>query len=610
MVSGQWPVASAKPQAITLFVPALRASSATAPLLPIPRALIPLADLEAAFSRGFCHGWLDGRNDRALVVGASSAKRGVYLGEVRTAPRRANCSFAWPPRSNVATAWFSRATAAEATNWAAGCTKSFRDGRSIEGPVAEGLVELAFRHGAIEPDRLRPGQKVWKTDEPQLRRRLRKTYAAGRYGRRVAVDIVVEAAVGRPLVVSAATATGAACRDASSEAAARGGQTSADGRNAHRAIRPAGKHALRASPVGREARRPGDVPLERAGNSAARDVAAIGGRRIAAAETNRGRRVGVGVAAETRSLVPMAVGARGRLRSLPFERGESGKNGRQTSATTARTSPHRQPATTPHLHVLCRWPEQIAVALECGVSSVIADFQDLQRQSRCSPCGPRRGDGDSVGHPASTSPRPRWTSFERLAGENPDGLLVRNLAGLSFCRQTGLPAVADFSLNAVNDLTFAWLCQQGACRVTAAYDLNVPRLLDLASAVEPGRLEVVVDWHTPLFHAEYCLFCRTLSPGRNRGDCGRPCRRHKLRLRDRRGVEHPVSVDGDCRTTVFHADAQNLSDAVPSLLARGVAALSDRIAAGDQTGATRGGSSRPIGNAWTVAGWRSPRNEG
>ena len=169
------------------------------------------------------------------------------------------------------------------------------------------------------------------------------------------------------------------------------------------------------------------------------------------------------------------------------------------------------------------------------------------------PQAPGRG-----GHPSA----PRGRESGRTVGAN--------LAGLSFCRRTGLPAVADFSLNTVNDLTFAWLCQQGAHRVTAAYDLNVPRLLDLASVVEPGRLEVVADRHTPLFHAEYCLFCRALSPGRNREDCGRPCRRHKLRLRDRRGVEHPVAVDGDCRTTVFHADAQNLSDAVPSLLARGV----------------------------------------
>ena len=214
--------------------------------------------------------------------------------------------------------------------------------------------------------------------------------------------------------------------------------------------------------------------------------------------------------------------------------------------------------------------------------------------------------GEGLGVRARTA-----DAFQRLADENPHGLLVRNLAGLGFCRRAGLPAVADFSLNAVNDLSFDWLCRQGACRVTAAYDLNGARLLDLASAVEPGRLEVIVEAHLPLFHTEYCLFCRVfqgsrhtprvvgngpggtppnpsegrpggtpLSPSEGRGvsgasgratpPCGQPCRQYNLRLRDRYAIEHPVSVDADCRTTVFHAGIRSLADAVPELLARGV----------------------------------------
>jgi putative protease len=228
-----------------------------------------------------------------------------------------------------------------------------------------------------------------------------------------------------------------------------------------------------------------------------------------------------------------------------------------------------------HLHVLCRRPEQIAVALRCGVSSVVADFQDLRDIRDAVRAARDAGVLILLATPRIQNQKPQAAAsdvFQRLADENPDGLLARNLAGLGFCRRAGLPAVADFSLNAVNDLTFDWLCRQGACRVTAAYDLNVPRLLDLASAVEPRRLEVVVDRHTPLFHAEYCLFRpgRATQPPTGPAGCGRPCRRHALRLRDRLGVEHPVSVDGDCRTTVFHADAQSHADAVPDLLARGV----------------------------------------
>ena len=104
--------------------------------------------------------------------------------------------------------------------------------------------------------------------------------------------------------------------------------------------------------------------------------------------------------------------------------------------------------------------------------------------------------------------------FAQLARARPDGFLVRNLAGLAFFRQRDLPTVADFSLNAANELTVHWLHARGARRVTPAYDLSRRRLMDLTAAVPPEWLEVVVHRHTPMFHAEYCLFCGIFHGGR------------------------------------------------------------------------------------------------
>jgi putative protease len=131
-------------------------------------------------------------------------------------------------------------------------------------------------------------------------------------------------------------------------------------------------------------------------------------------------------------------------------------------------------------------------------------------------------------------------------------------------------------------LTVDSLRDLGAVRITAAYDLHPQQLLDLAAAVPPRWLEVVLYQHMPLFHSEHCLFRATapLSPcGRGVGGegncgtprgCGRPCRRHDLRLRDRRGAEHPLMVDAACRNTLFHAEARLDFEAVPGLLRRGV----------------------------------------
>lgn len=163
-----------------------------------------------------------------------------------------------------------------------------------------------------------------------------------------------------------------------------------------------------------------------------------------------------------------------------------------------------------------------------------------------------------------------FEALDRLAEHPPDGLLVRNLAGLAFCRRVGLPAIADFSFNAVNELSVEWLYEQGASRVTAAYDLNSRQLLDLAGGVAAERLEVVMHRHTPLFCTAHCLFCRALLRGGNSQDCGRPCQRHRLRLRDRKGVKHPLLVDGQCGNTLFHADALTLWEAMSALQERGV----------------------------------------
>jgi len=130
--------------------------------------------------------------------------------------------------------------------------------------------------------------------------------------------------------------------------------------------------------------------------------------------------------------------------------------------------------------------------------------------------------------------------------------------------------VADFSLNAANDLSVQWLISEGARRVTPAYDLNRRQMLDLTVATRPEWLEVVVHRHTPMFHSKYCLFCGILSQGRDNRDCGRPCAEHEVRLRDRMGVEHLLLADSQCRNTLFHAQAESLGEAMPALAERGV----------------------------------------
>ena len=114
------------------------------------------------------------------------------------------------------------------------------------------------------------------------------------------------------------------------------------------------------------------------------------------------------------------------------------------------------------------------------------------------------------------------------------------------------------------------LMQWGAQRVTASYDLNRDQLLELVAATPPHWLEVVVHQHMPMFHMEHCVFCTVLSPGTNKTNCGRPCDRHAVKLRDRIGAEHVLHADIGCRNTLYNGTAQSGAEAVAGLLQRGI----------------------------------------
>ncbi len=157
-----------------------------------------------------------------------------------------------------------------------------------------------------------------------------------------------------------------------------------------------------------------------------------------------------------------------------------------------------------------------------------------------------------------------------MARQQADGILVRNLAGLDYFLAAGIPVVADFSLNATNELTAQYLMSLGAERVTASYDSNREQLLELAGAVPGEWLEVVVHQHMPMFHMEHCVFCAVLSPGTNKTNCGRPCDVHQVELRDRTGKIHPLKADVGCRNTLYNAVPQSGAEAVAALRARGV----------------------------------------
>jgi putative protease len=146
---------------------------------------------------------------------------------------------------------------------------------------------------------------------------------------------------------------------------------------------------------------------------------------------------------------------------------------------------------------------------------------------------------------------------------------VRNYDHLQFFAADR--CIGDFSLNVANPLTADYFKRQfGLERLTASYDLNINQLEDLLTSCPSQWFEVTIHQHMPMFHMEHCVFCAFLSTGTDYTNCGRPCEKHEVKLKDRVGTEHILQADAGCRNTVFNGTAQTGAEYVQRLLDLGV----------------------------------------
>ncbi len=150
-----------------------------------------------------------------------------------------------------------------------------------------------------------------------------------------------------------------------------------------------------------------------------------------------------------------------------------------------------------------------------------------------------------------------------------DGILVRNhehFAAFSNFRLRG-----DFSLNVSNEIAAEFFLRERDLEsVTASYDMNFEQLRDLLFAVpEPEKIEVVIHQHMPMFHMAHCVFCAFLSGGNDFRNCGKPCEKHEVKLRDRTGEAHLLKADAACRNTLYNARAQTGAEFFDEIFAAG-----------------------------------------
>ncbi|HTY87469.1 MAG TPA: DUF3656 domain-containing protein [Candidatus Acidoferrum sp.] len=517
-----------------------------------------------AFSRGLHTGWFGGTNNQQLVHARFGKKRGVYLGEVKKVLRDAVVVKLKGPLKPGDGVVFDAGKPAEPEE--GGRVYEIRKARrgvptapkarlATEGEPHQ--VELHFGRGDIHFARVHVGDKLWKTSDPELDRRLRQSFAGATPRFQRPIEIEVHGIAGKALTLIAHDEFGNIAKVESSMPLAR-----------------ADKHPLTTDRLREQLGRLGGTPFRLGGlkNLLSGDVL------LPVSELNRLRREIVGEL-ERRRTQPK----RWTLSDCRLPVADC----RLSDDAGAAKNP-QSAIRNPQLIVLVRNLPQLEAALKCGVTTVYCEFEDpkkyrdavtlfhaaFDRQGR--PGGPLPAGGAHgvtrptiwVAPPRIFKPGEDWT-LEQVRSGNADGYLIRNYDHLKFFANDR--RVGDYSLNIANRLAADYFKNPcGLERVTASYDLNFQQLEALLTAAPPEWFEVTIHQHMPMFHMEHCVFCAFLSTGTDFRNCGRPCDVHDVKLRDRMGAEHPVKADVGCRNTVFNALAQTGAEYVSRMIELGV----------------------------------------
>jgi putative protease len=222
------------------------------------------------------------------------------------------------------------------------------------------------------------------------------------------------------------------------------------------------------------------------------------------------------------------------------------------------------------LAVLCRTVDQLEAALAAGIRCLLVDFEDIRRYKDAVGLVRRGGQGRIFLATPRIQKAGEEGFFKLIANAQPDGVLIRNLGAIPFFAGAKIPRLGDFSLNVANPFTADFFIRQGLERLTISYDLNITQVLDLLRAAPPAWFQLTIHQHMPMFHMEHCVFAAFMSDGKTFLDCGRPCEKHRVHLRDRVGIEHPLRADVGCRNTLYNATAQTGAQFFAELLATGL----------------------------------------
>lgn len=460
--------------------------------------------MEMTFSRGLSTGWLEGTNHPHLTHGKFGKKRGVYLGEVTGSER------GWVELELASDV---PVKAGDGIVFDAGENRDQEQGARIWEVKGSRLLFHREQSG-LDWKRIKAGQKIWKTDDPKLNNALKASWKNAKLTPvRETIQVTVSGSAGEPMVLTSGEVS------VSSAELLESAQT-----------RPFTTEFLQ-----KQLGRLGETGWQ----LGALDNQLEGAVMMAVSAVNRLRRALVDALDGQKSAPAPRISSTGKLEDL--------------LPAVKKDECHQR-----ELSALCRSMEQIEAALEVGLNNIYVDFEDIRRGKEAVALV-RQSNGARI-HLAT--PRIQKSGeagfFKVIERAEPDGVLIRNLGGVAhFKDRSDLYKTGDFSLNCANPLTARILKEEGRLdHLTVSYDLNINQVLDLMLSAPSDWFELTLHQHMPMFHMEHCVFCTFMSEGTSILDCGKPCEKHHVELKDRVGQLHTLKADVGCRNTLFNGLAQ------------------------------------------------------
>ncbi len=495
-------------------------------------AYTPTADeryaLDMAFSRGLSTGWFQGIDNQALVHARFGKKRGAYIGEIsQIRQHKRESQIAIKPRVPV--------KPGDGVVIDTGNPDDEQGGR-LYGVVQAGKETLvSFGRDDVDLSRVRVGDRLWKTSDPELDKSLRQTYSGEQPKFKRAITIEVFGSAGEGLRAIASDEQG----------------------NRVQATTETQLVFARNKPLTTEKL---TQQFARLGNTAFELLELKnhleGELMLPVSALNQLRRELTGQLDAVRSQ-PKAwtINSHASHRDLLPEIGP-------------------QQEAEPQLIPLVRTLAQLEAALEAGVQTIYCEFENPVRYRDAVEQAKEKMERSDrpttqifIAPPRITKPS-EYYILEQVRKAGADGYLIRNYDQLAFFRDDR--CIGDFSLNVANPITADYFKREfNLERLSASYDLNVQQLQDLLETAPPQWFDITIHQHMPMFHMEHCVFCAFLSEGTDFTNCGRPCDTHEVALRDRANTEHILKADAGCRNTLFNGRAQTGAEFLPLLVSKG-----------------------------------------